>query len=198
MPTAPYNQGTVDSNLAVLNELPYLRMYALWPSASEIDVLDGYMPYVVVDGPGQAHIGYTGATTTTDRANLGTVIDLSTYPSIVTSGTYTPTLTNGANVAASTAYVCQYMRVDNTVTVSGKVDLDPTTTGMVAFTLTLPVASNIANYWDVGGSGVVDVGGVMLAAQITGNASTNTAAFKFYANNTANQAVAFSFSYRVI
>src|SRR5438552_1367658 len=37
------------------------------------------------------------------------------------SGSYTPRLTNVANLSASTAYTCQWMRVGNTVTVSGKV-----------------------------------------------------------------------------
>lgn len=43
-------------------------------------------------------------------------------------GTYTPALTNVGNVAASTPLVFQYMRVGNTVTCSGQVQVDPTTT----------------------------------------------------------------------
>jgi hypothetical protein len=59
------------------------------------------------------------------------------------SGTYTPTLSNTTNVTSSTAFLCQYSRVDATVTVSGRVTIDPT----LALTSTLlglsiPIVSN--------------------------------------------------------
>lgn len=38
------------------------------------------------------------------------------------SGEYTPTLFNDSNILSSTAYPCQYMRVGNAVTVSGRFD----------------------------------------------------------------------------
>src|SRR5688500_4743620 len=58
----------------------------------------------------------------TDRARanhtgtqlMSTISDLP----VLTSGTYTPTLTNTTNLDGSTAYECQYLRVGNTVTVS--------------------------------------------------------------------------------
>src|SRR5438093_6787266 len=46
----------------------------------------------------------------------GTVPD-GRFPATLDAGTYTPTLTNSVNVAASTAYVCQYLRVGAVVTV---------------------------------------------------------------------------------
>lgn len=59
-------------------------------------------------------------------------------------GTYTPTLTNTTNITGSSAYQAQYMRVGNVVTVSGKVDIDPTTTATVAeLRMTLPIASSM-------------------------------------------------------
>lgn len=63
----------------------------------------------------------------------------------VFSGTYTPTLTNSANIAASTAYQCQYMRLGNAVTVSGRVSIDPTAAGLIQMEMTLPVSSDINN-----------------------------------------------------
>lgn len=65
----------------------------------------------------------------------------------VFSGTYTPTLTNVSNLDASTAVACQYMRVGNTVTVSGYVSVDPTTaTGtLTRLGISLPVASNLGS-----------------------------------------------------
>ena len=66
--------------------------------------------------------------------------------SVVTNlaaGTYTPTLTNGTNVAASTAYLCRYLRVNNVVTVSGRVDIDTTSasTATVLY-MSLPITTN--------------------------------------------------------
>jgi hypothetical protein len=72
----------------------------------------------------------------------------------VTSGTYTPTLTAVSNVAASTAYACQYMRVGNVVTVSGIADIDPTTgTTTTRIGISLPVASNFTGQQNLGGTG---------------------------------------------
>jgi len=56
--------------------------------------------------------------------------------------TYTPTLTNVLNITSSTAYECNFMRVGNTVTVSGKVDIDQTSPGAYELGISLPVASN--------------------------------------------------------
>ena len=60
----------------------------------------------------------------------------------VRSGTYTPTLTNVTNISASDAFVCQWLRVGNIVTVSGKVNIDQTTPGQIELGISLPVASD--------------------------------------------------------
>jgi hypothetical protein len=114
----------------------------------------------------------------------------------VFSGTYTPTLTNSTNVAASTAYVCQYMRVGNVVTVSGQVDIDPTTTGGTEVRLSLPVASYFTLANQVGGtfnSTVAQVGGAIFA-----NTSNDDARFIYSATLTTNTSFYFTFTYRVI
>jgi hypothetical protein len=62
----------------------------------------------------------------------------------IASGTYTPTLTNVANVAVSVAGVCQWIRVGNVVTVSGQVQVDPTAgTTFTEVDMSFPIASNI-------------------------------------------------------
>jgi hypothetical protein len=68
------------------------------------------------------------------------------------NGTYTPTLTNGASMTASTAYVCQWSRVGNTVTVSGKADVTMSSGTGSALSLSLPVASNFASDGQAGGT----------------------------------------------
>ena len=73
---------------------------------------------------------------------------------VTDSGTYTPTYTHVANVDATTAYSCQYLRVGDEVTVSGRVDIDPTTAAgtQVQIGVSLPIASNFANSNECGGT----------------------------------------------
>lgn len=113
-------------------------------------------------------------------------------------GTYTPTLTNVANLDASTAYQCQYMRVGNTVSVSGKVDIDPTLAATsTQLGISLPVASNLGAAEDCAGvafaSGVAGQG-----AAILGDATNNRAQLQYVSGDVTNQAMYFSFQYEVI
>lgn len=96
--------------------------------------------------------------TVTDAINtptLATPVFTGNPTGTVTSGTYTPTLTNVANVSASTAYACQYMRVGNTVTVSGMLEMTVTAGGPLntEVGISLPIASAIALDQQVGGTG---------------------------------------------
>lgn len=115
----------------------------------------------------------------------------------VTSGTYTPTLTGVANVAASTAYACQYLRVGNVVTVSGRFDLDTTTASVFTqLGISLPIASDItaANQCGgVAGNGAIDG----LSGDIRGDATNNRAEFAVTTTNTDNQAYFFTFTYLI-
>lgn len=114
----------------------------------------------------------------------------------ISSGTYTPTLTNSTNVAASTAYLCQYLRVGSVVTVSGRVDIDPTSTGDTQLGLSLPIASNLGNIQDLGGTlaatTTANFGGIY------GDATNDRALIRFPAVTTANIGFHFIFSYRII
>ena len=114
------------------------------------------------------------------------------------SGVYTPTLTNVANLDASTAYECQYLRVGTTVTVSGKVDVDPTTTVTTTqLGISLPIASNLGAVEDCAGtafaSGIAGQG-----AAILGDATNNRAQMEWIAGDITNQAMYFQFAYQVI
>lgn len=86
------------------------------------------------------------------------------------SGTYTPTLTNVANLDGSTAYACQYMRVGNVVTVSGRFDVDITTIStLTQLDISLPIASALTAANQAGGtastvSSVADHAGIMADA----------------------------------
>ena len=73
---------------------------------------------------------------------------------LLSNGTYTPTLTAVTNVAASTANACQWLRVGNTVTVSGSVAVTATAVSTdTEIGISIPVASNFARGANVGGTG---------------------------------------------
>jgi hypothetical protein len=116
----------------------------------------------------------------------------------VYSGTYTPTLTGVTNVAASGAFVCQYYRVGNMVTVSGKLDVDPTAAAptFTEIGVSLPVASNFSAFEQCGGTGssiqANQSGGFY------GDTTNDRASYFFFASSTANATHYFSFSYQVI
>jgi len=116
----------------------------------------------------------------------------------VSSGTFTPTLTNVANLDGSTAYACQYLRVGNTVTVSGKVDVNPTTTSTTTqLGISIPVASTFASAQNCGGAAyaqaIVNEGAAILA-----DTSNNRAQLEYICSDTTNQSFFFSFTYQVI
>lgn len=114
------------------------------------------------------------------------------------SGTYTPTLTNVANLDASTAYACQYLRVGSVVTVSGRVDIDPTLTATSTILgISLPVASTFAANTNCGGvafaEGIAGMGGAIEA-----DATNFRAQLVFISSDVTNKGMWFLFTYRVI
>lgn len=116
----------------------------------------------------------------------------------LTSGTYTPTLTNVANIDSSTANVCQYQRVGSIVTVFGTASVDVTAAASFSLGISLPIASNFAAATDANGvaaySNVGSDGGGRISADTSNDRVTlvclspSTSAITFY----------FSFSYAVI
>ena len=116
----------------------------------------------------------------------------------LTSGTYTPTLTNVSNIDSSTANVCQYQRVGSIVTVFGSASVDASAAASFSLGVSLPIASNFAAATDANGvaaySNVGSDGGGRISADTTNDRVTlvcispSTSAITFY----------FSFSYTVI
>jgi hypothetical protein len=116
----------------------------------------------------------------------------------VFSGTYTPTLTNTTNIAASTAYVCQYMRVGSVVTVSGRVDIDPTVAGRIVLGLSLPIASALTAAEQLGGTFVAAGVTTVNLGSIGADATNDRATFDGVVADVANRSYHFSFTYRVL
>jgi hypothetical protein len=119
---------------------------------------------------------------------------------VLSSGTYTPTLTNVANVSASTAYPCQWMRVGNVVTVSGKLDIDPTTASTsTRIGISLPVASNFAAEHQCGGTAVSPTATPNVAAGIGADLTNDRAHLEYICGtDVAARRWNFSFTYQVI
>lgn len=111
--------------------------------------------------------------------------------------TYTPTFTNTTNVAASTPRACQYMRVGNTITVSGQFDIDPTATGQIVMGISLPVASAFTTAFQAGGTAAPTTVADAPAAIIS-DATNDRATLTYVCVDTTNHTMAFTFTYQVL
>lgn len=116
----------------------------------------------------------------------------------IAAGTYTPTLTNVANLDGSTASICLYSRVGTVVTVSGVVNINPTAGATITqLGISLPVASAFANTTDCAGTACA----VAVAAEsgsVFADATNDRANLHIIAASTADHAVTFTFQYRIL
>lgn len=112
------------------------------------------------------------------------------------SATYTPNFyTDGSgNVASHSVSVARYIRVGNVVSVSGYIEVDPTSTGVTQFELSLPVASNLGSS---SLSGTISDASYNDTGSISADAATDRAAFLFIASNAGNHGMAYQFSYTI-
>jgi hypothetical protein len=115
------------------------------------------------------------------------------------SGTYTPTFAGVTNITGTPSGTAQWTRVGNVVTVSGSVQVDPTTASTAsAFTSTLPIASTFGANADLGGTAVRDNNtATNITASIRG--SSTLARFDFFCDtNTNSEAWYYTFTYEVL
>jgi len=138
--TAPISSSTAYS--VILNS----------DSGTPIELAVSSVTRLKVTSTGAAVTGTLGVTGKITATAAGIDVPTSNL-GMVSSGTYTPTLTNGTNIASSTAYALQYMRVGNTVTVGGFINIDTTATGTSGLRMSLPIASNFTSSIDAGGVG---------------------------------------------
>jgi hypothetical protein len=133
------------------------------------------------------HPGYTTAAELTSALNALSLA----------SGTYTPTLTSVANLDATAAYVCQYLRVGSVVTVSGRIDVDPTAATTTQVGISLPIASNFANTNECGGVAFC-LGVAGQGACIYADAANDRVTMEWITADTSARGMFFSFTYRII
>jgi hypothetical protein len=113
------------------------------------------------------------------------------------NSTYTPTLTNTTNIAASTAAVCQYFRINDMVTICGRVDIDPTAAAAIELRMSLPIASSFTSDTHAGGVAfctAIAGQGLAIAAETSG---TNTLKFVGIVTDVASRQYAFTVTYRI-
>lgn len=117
---------------------------------------------------------------------------------LLDTGAYTPTLTNVANLDASTAFECQWSRVGVMVTVSGKVDVDPTLTATATeLGISLPITTNFAANQQASGVAFSPTIAAQGAA-ITADTTNDRAQMRWISGDITNQPMHFVFHYQVI
>lgn len=114
-----------------------------------------------------------------------------------TGGVYTPTVTGVANTDAVTAAECQYLRVGNTVVVSGSAQVDPTAAATTRVGISLPVASNFGATGDCAGTSMTATS-TSEAGIVYGDTANDRAEMWFTAAVTSNHNFYFMFAYQVI
>ncbi len=119
---------------------------------------------------------------------------------LISAGSYTPTPFNTTNITGSTMRAISYMRVGNVVTVGGQIEVDPTSASSATrLGMSLPIASDFANSWELGGAGVWDGNTVNQPVQISADTTNNRATFDWFTLVAVDsRTITFSFTYRVI
>lgn len=140
-----------------------------------------------------AFTGTSVATLAVDAA--GDVITIAPQQTTA-SGTYTPTWTGLANVDSVNAFSCQYMRVGDTVTVSGWVTINATVDNTAtSLSFSLPINSDTSVVNRLNGTGVQQGGGV--AACLSGY-GTNFGEFEVLPSVDTSVNYSFHFTYRIV
>ena len=166
------------------------RQWEIWNREQSISavVADGIAAHEAAADP---HAGYVlNAELTAAIAALN-----------LASGTYTPTLTNVANLDSSTPIQCQYLRVGSIVHVTGGVTVDPTAGAptLTRLGISLPIASNLGAAEDCAGVACLDgANSTQASAAIIGDATNNRAEMNWASFETISSTFSLSFSYEVI
>jgi hypothetical protein len=168
---------------------------AVGTAAAQVGTATNHLFSLYTNNTAKIVVNADGSLYGTALHNIGTPTGTTTQ--YIASGTYTPTLTNGTNVAASTARKCQWLRVGNVVTVTGAYSADTTGASASELGISLPIASNFAVAFDCRGVGmstaVADGATGIIADTTNDRASAN-----WVAVSTADHDVAFTFSYEVL
>jgi hypothetical protein len=127
--------------------------------------------------------------------------DLTVFGSYNQSGSYTPTITNGSNVAASVLGAATYIAIGQIVYVSVGMTIDPTSASGTStdVTISLPIepTSNFSSAYEAIGTGATNAGTVTQAGRVQANTGAKTASYVFQAQDAANRTHGITFSYKL-
>ena len=114
------------------------------------------------------------------------------------SGTYTPTVLASTNLSATITYSNPWLRVGDSVTVSGRIDCDPTTTGVWTARITLPIdpTDDFTGDNKLSGCGS-PVRNTVYGVRILQVNATKLAELACHANDAGNLAYSYTFTYRL-
>jgi hypothetical protein len=135
----------------------------------------------------------------TDAANKQYVDTVVAGGVAVSSGTYTPTCVNQSNINASTPSAAQWMRVGNTVTVSGVVFIDYFAGGLASTTLrmSLPVPSNFTATGQCAGTASAGVRTDVPASSISADPTNDAALLNTWAPDNQSASYWYIYAYTV-
>lgn len=112
------------------------------------------------------------------------------------NGTFTPTITKGTNVAASTARLCRMIMIGNIVFCSGHVTIDPTAAAQTNWYMSLPIPSNFTSAYDASGT-FTSLSGVGITGIIFADAVKDRLKFDGVAALSPAQDIGFSAAYTI-
>lgn len=116
--------------------------------------------------------------------------------SLITESSYTPTLYNSTNVAASTAYLTYYQQIGETVRVWGELDIDATSASVLSeLTMSLPISSTFSASYELAGMATFEDNTIV---RISGSIVSDVAIFKFIPQTNTNNKYSFNFTYKII
>lgn len=187
------------------------RFYVLWRELAVY--LDNFLVQAPVSATDNKVLRFDGTTgnkiqgsdvyVTDDGRLYGTALHnnagavTGTTNQYVASGTYTPTYTAVANCTVTSGGACQWLRVGNVVTVSGQLEVNPTTAATTTtWGISLPIASALNDFVHCSGVCVSVYDSATIEADLTNDrANVSTALTN---SGDVNRVWTFTFTYVVL
>jgi hypothetical protein len=148
-----------------------------------------------------------GLVLTTDGRLYGTALHnnagavTGTTNQYIASGTYTPSESHNGNITSLTVRPAQWIRVGNVVTVTGGLESVVSNTGggnTSNVSLTLPIASSLANFWELAGTcSIVDIVG-STNGSVTAQTALDRASLSISITTAATYNWSYTYSYVVL